>query len=204
MRIQSVIIAGGLSVRMGSDKVNLIWQGQTLLRRIAGEALKASSPIMIVGRERPPGWDLDGCEFFSDDLPGLGPLGGLLTALQHTECDGVAALACDMPLLTVSGIEWLLQAAAGIADDKNGLATMNADKIEPLYSVYFSNCLPLIEKMLARGSRALYKLIEMGDFHHIRAPEFVVRQLVNMNTPEDWAKLTAGEQLVFEGVDNGN
>ena len=171
---------------MGTDKAALEVEGLSLLAHTALAAQSADLPVLVAGRARPDAWSLEAVAFAEDVQPGLGPLGGLATALRHSGAD-VLALACDLPLLTPDAVRWLgAQAERG---NEHGLIVVNDGKWEPLFSVYRSACLPLIETRLAEGRRSLHGLIEAGQFAFIDAPDWVAAQLVNVNTPEQWQAL---------------
>lgn len=186
----AAILAGGESRRMGADKANLTFGGVPLLERAARAAQAAGLPVLVAGRARPPDWPLPEADFFPDAAPGLGPLGGLETALRRAGTP-VLALACDMPLLTPEALRWLRELAA-TSVGPHGLAVTRAGRWEPLFSVYAPACLPLIESRLAQSRRSLHGLIEAGDFTNVEAPDWVAAQLVNVNTPEDLARLAMG------------
>ena len=183
------ILAGGQSLRMGTDKARLEVDGTPLLERLAREALSAGFPVLIVGRARPADWPLDGGAFAPDIAPGRGPLGGLETALRLTPFP-ILALACDLPLLTGDAIRWL----ADCTDEHmgpHGLAVRQGGRWEPLFSVYAPTCLPLIEDRLSVGRLSLHGLFESGDFGTVDAPDWVAAQLVNVNTPDDLRNFSA-------------
>jgi molybdopterin-guanine dinucleotide biosynthesis protein A len=187
LRTTIAILAGGQSRRMGTDKAALEIGGRTLLERAARIALTADLPVVVIGRERPDGWLLPAVTFLPDTAPGRGPLGGLHTALCHAN-GPVLALACDLPLLTADALFWLLAqvlAQSGL----HGLAVLHDGQWEPLFSVYDSACLPLIESRLAAGRLSLHGLLEAGDFGRVKAPDWVAAQLANVNTPEEWARV---------------
>lgn len=181
------ILAGGQSRRMGTDKARLEVDGTPLLERLARAALAANFPLLIVGRIRPDGWPLDGVAFAPDIGPGRGPLGGVQTALRVTQAS-VLALACDLPLLTGDALLWLAGRSAE-RSGPHGLAVRNQGQWEPLFSVYTPLCLPLIEDRLAAGRLSLHGLFEAGDFGAVDAPDWIAAQLVNANTPEEWAQI---------------
>ncbi len=191
MTLTAAIFAGGQSRRMGTDKAALEVDGTTLLERTARIALDAGLPVLVVGRARPDGWPLDTVEFLTDAKPGLGPLGGLKTALGRHPA--LCALACDLPLLTSDALRWL--AALGKHGNEQGLVVVNHGRWEPLFSVYRDACLPLTEARLAEGKRSLHGLIEVGDFAFADAPDWVCAQLVNVNTPEDWKNLEEQKRI---------
>ena len=187
LQMTAVILAGGESRRMGTDKAALVFGGIPLLERAARAALTAGLPVLVVGRERPDGWPLPAVDFAPDAAPGRGPLGGLETALVRARTS-VLALACDTPLLGPSALAWLWDRAASEAST-HGLAVLNGGQWEPLFSVYAPACLPLIEARLTSGRLSLHGLIESGEFGRADAPDWVAAQLVNVNTPEDLARL---------------
>jgi molybdopterin-guanine dinucleotide biosynthesis protein A len=185
--ITVAIFAGGQSRRMGTDKAALEVEGRTLLARTAEVALAANLPVLVVGRAQPAGWPFQTVVFAEDTQPGLGPLGGLATALGQSETTAVLALACDLPLLTPDAVRWLgTQTGKG---NEHGLIVVNAGNWEPLFSVYQPACLPLLEARLAEGKRSLHGLIEAGQFAFRDAPAWAAAQLININTPEQWQAL---------------
>ena len=171
---------------MGTDKAALEVEGLSLLAHTAQAALEADLPVLVVGRARPAAWTLDAVAFAEDALPGLGPLGGLATALRQSQTD-VLALACDLPLLTPEAVRWL--AAQAGQGNEHGLVVVSNGKWEPLFSIYRHSCLPLVEARLAEGKRSLHGLIEAGRFAFADAPDWVAEQLVNVNTPQQWQAL---------------
>lgn len=189
LRTQIAILAGGQSRRMGRDKAALEIGGMTLLERTARLALAVGLPVLVVGRARPDGWPLPEVTFIEDVEVGLGPVGGLATALRHTQ-GSVLALACDLPLLTEDAMRWRAQLSPQIIGE-HGRVTVNGGQLEPLFSIYRPLTLVLIEAQLAKGRRSLQGLIGAGEFVLDPAPDWVAAQLVNANTPEEW-KLSGG------------
>lgn len=194
----TAILAGGESRRMGRDKAGLIPGGDggaTLLERIARAAIDAApdAAVLVVGRARPEGWPLSRVRFVSDETPGVGPLGGLATALRQAGGDDVLLVACDLPKLTSDTLRWLREEAARRTQE-DGLAVVNGAQVEPLFSVYTSACLPIVEARLAEARRSLQGLIAAGRFVRVAAPPEVVAAIMNVNTPEEWAALGGGLQ----------
>ena len=188
MATTAAILAGGRSERMGSDKALLSVDGIPLLVRMARIAQEVTPRVLVVGRARPFDWPFPGVSFVPDAMPGLGPLGGLMTALRAAGDDTVLALACDMPLLTADALRWLLNAGTthALAD---GVVTVNRSQVEPLFALYTAACLPLVESRIGENRCSLHGLIEAGAFGRIQAPPEIAATLVNMNTPADFAAL---------------
>ena len=178
--IAVAIFAGGQSQRMGEDKALLKIGNETLLERAAKMALEVSNRVYVVGRVAPENWKLSEVEFLPDDTPNLGPIGGLRTILKREKT--VLALACDLPKMTSEGLYWLIEKPIW----QMGLLVQNAGQWEPLFSIYTAQCLPLIEENIEAGRRSLHALIKRGDFDFVKAPPEIQRQLLNVNTPEEW------------------
>ena len=190
--ISIAILAGGQSRRMGRDKAALPWEGATLLERLARAAISTERPTRVIGRLTPERWTLKGVVFLPDAAPGVGPLGGVLTALNAAE-GGVLAVACDMPYLNARALEWLLEAARDLPADAAGVAARNDGRIEPLFSVYGRSLRGAIAERIAAGRLSLRGLIEDRDFKILDVPADIRPSLVNVNTPDEWRSLEKKE-----------
>ena len=91
----AVIMAGGQSRRMGSDKATLRLGTQTLLQ----EVVDVVAPLFahLVVSVAAPRADLPWPQV-CDQRPGLGPLAGLCAALAQSPTPWIFAVATDMPL----------------------------------------------------------------------------------------------------------
>lgn len=98
-RVAGILLTGGGSVRMGTDKATLEVEGVTLASRL-GELLSAvTSPTIEVGPGR------SGLPSIEEPNPGGGPLVaicvGAAALRQRGFINPVVVLACDLPLLTL-------------------------------------------------------------------------------------------------------
>ena len=176
------ILAGGKGRRMGTDKAAISVEGQTLLERIAREALLVSPDVLIVGRTKPSDWKVGG-RFFEDETPGLGPLCGLATALEQVE-SSVCMVACDMPVLQAADFEWLFSRFES-STAEYGLCATIKEKPEPMFSVYRRAALATVRQRLSDNQRALFRMIEAGGFDKVKVPESMQSHLMNLNHPSD-------------------
>ena len=71
-----VVLIGGASRRMGTDKASIEFAGATLLKRSVDVLSEVFMSVVISGGDQPP----VGVRVLPDLVPGLGPLGGLDTA----------------------------------------------------------------------------------------------------------------------------
>jgi len=85
---------------------------------------------------------------------GLGPIGGLWTALQWASergDDGVLLLGCDMPLVN----EALVRAILDWDDAAPAVVPIGSEGPEPLCALYRSTCVPEVERRLHSDDRSL-------------------------------------------------
>lgn len=182
--ITIAILAGGASQRMGRDKAMLEIEGDPLLLRIVRAAQGTGEPVMIVGRDRPDEWPEPEVRFVSDDVKGIGPLGGLATALRSSGTD-VVLLACDMPMVTTGAIAWLID---HVDDASRGIVVRNGDRLEPLFAFYPFILLDEIGSMMREEQYRLRDLV--SSFTIIDVPDALRPALANINTPDDLARIS--------------
>ncbi len=188
--VRGLVLAGGQSRRLGRDKTRLVLSGRSLLER-AVALLRAVSVEAWVSGTDPS--DL-GCDapWLADDVPGLGPLGGILTALKHLG-GPVLALACDMPLMRADVLEGLLRARA--ARPAGTMATMYLDpdtgRVEPLVAVYEPTAANLLARSADQGMYALSRAVPAQHRLEIPYGPGLARAFLNLNTPGDLDELTA-------------
>jgi len=102
------VLAGGKSTRMGRDKASLSFAGQPLAVRALSLLREAGLQASLVGAHS----SLASFAPIIEDLePGLGPLGGICTALAATTARLAVFLPVDLPLLPVSLVTLLVHHA---------------------------------------------------------------------------------------------
>lgn len=160
---------------MGRDKALLPFHGSTLAAVIAREVASASGSATLVGN---PALGIP------DLYPGEGPLGGILTALQHSNADWNLIVACDMPYANRAFLARLLAAAAE-RDADAMLPRGPSGQLEPLCAVYHRRARPAIQASFDAGTRKVTAALEGLSVASLEVAEVALFQ--NLNTPEDWA-----------------
>ena len=98
VRAAGAVLTGGSSSRMGTDKALLELDGAVLARRVADALVTAGcAPVVAIGGDAGR-LTAHGLAVVADRHPGEGPLGAIITALEHAEpleVDVVVVLACD-------------------------------------------------------------------------------------------------------------
>lgn len=112
MKIETFILAGGKSSRMGTDKALLKVNHQPLIVRLYYLAQKISTRVSVItstGEKYQPLLPPE-CNFIQESAPFQGPLKAFAEALKYAQSEFIFLLACDLPLLTVEEVRnWLNQ-----------------------------------------------------------------------------------------------
>ena len=180
---EAIILAGGKSRRMGTDKALLTLDGETLLARTV-RVLRESgcTQIAVVGRET----SLENVTFLPDEHPGEGPLAALATALAQTE-NPVLVVPCDLPRLSVQAIRWLSDQEPG----EFGVITTTPDgRHQPLFARYSPALLPTLRTALANGERSFKPLLNSPLLRFAPIPDSLAPHVESADDPESWERLT--------------
>jgi molybdopterin-guanine dinucleotide biosynthesis protein A len=165
---------------MGRDKALLPFRGGTLVGTVAEAVRTAARNVTLVGSLRHAGL---GYGVAPDLFPGEGPLGGILTALDHSREDWNLIVACDMPAVSADFLCQLLDKAS--ASDAGVLLPIGpSGRLEPLCAVYHRSSRQALHAAFARGVRKIATALEQVPCTFAPATETLCFQ--NANTPEDW------------------
>jgi len=191
-QVAAFLLTGGASSRMGRDKALLEIAGMPMLVRMARLAEPLVAAVTVIGA--PERYAHLGLPVLPDDVPGLGPLGGIATALRVSTSTWNLILGCDLPCLTAHWLEWFL--ARGLGSDADALLPRTTAGVEPLCAMYRATCAPVVTAAIARGVRKVTEgfvgvRIEYVDQAEWKAIEPGDLLLKNMNTPEDYAEVCA-------------
>ncbi len=185
MRLLGAVLAGGQSRRFGRDKANEIVAGASMLHRAIRALQSVTDEVVVISPYRPDA--LQGIEVLPDAQPGLGPLGGLHTALLEAavrQLDAVLLLACDLPLVG----EQILAAVAAHSENCTAVAPKRRGGVEPLCAVYSSTALPLVAERLCGPDLSMHSLFLALDGRELDLTALGLdagAAFLNVNTPED-------------------
>jgi len=189
--VTGVILAGGQSSRMGSNKALLPFQGGRFIEAIYRQFAELFPEVLLV-TNTPEQYNFLPCRKVADLYPGLGALAGLHAGLHHAANPYIFAVACDMPWLNNTLIRRLAAqrhaADVVIPQTENGL--------EPLHALYGKQCLGPMEEALSTNRRRIISF-----FPQVRVQQLPPEQIAaidpafdsfrNVNTPEDYYQLRA-------------
>lgn len=188
--LHGLVLAGGRSTRMGTDKAALVHpDGRPLARRTLDLLEEAGCGTIVLSlrhdQELPPGIpECPNVRVVRDPAGGSeGPLAGILAAMRSAPEADWLVLACDLPRLDVETLEHLVASRnpgkmfLSYRSEFDGLP-------EPLCAFYAAGALPILEQAQAHGIRCPRKVLIQ---QNCRLLEPVTpRALDNANTPGDW------------------
>jgi molybdopterin-guanine dinucleotide biosynthesis protein A len=196
-----VILAGGQGGRMGIPKAWIQLARKPILEWLL-DRMQWTGPTMLVSAPavaHPPGSGLFDCEVV-DPVDGLGPLRGLLTALEHLSTPLMGAITVDMPGVSPVVLAWLIEALARRPDHDGVMCHVNAavaGHVEPFPSAFRSEAARSIAQSLDAGRRSVQDLHLHSGFLVLEAPpEWPASTWTNLNTPSE---LAAFETTLTDG-----
>jgi molybdenum cofactor guanylyltransferase len=173
---RAVLLAGGRSSRMGTDKALLPWGEGTLLTHMHARLLQAGAAQVVVSGDRPAFGGVPDTE--SD----TGPMGALAQLAPQLQDGAWLVVPVDMPLLSTDLVHALLSADAACASVEDHPLPM-ALRLDDSVRAVMSDIGAREER--ARSLRALQARLQTVC---LPAPPWL-SVLRNCNTPEDWIAL---------------
>jgi molybdopterin-guanine dinucleotide biosynthesis protein A len=194
--VRAYVLAGGASSRFGRDKALVRFGARPLLLDIVALAQTCVSEVAVVAAAQKYA-DLDGkLEIIKDQWPGEGPLGGIITALQHTAATAPVyqwnlILGCDMPFLTAEWLQFLVALARASGQETQLILPHSAHGPEPLCACYRTSAVEPLKSVFDRGVRKVTQAVkqvrtEVLDESVWKRFDSAGRLFWNMNTPADF------------------
>lgn len=193
--VTGVILAGGKSSRMGSNKALLPYKGGRFIEAIHRQLSEIFEEVLLV-TNNPEQYEFLPCRKVADLFPGAGALAGIHSGLHHSSNPAIFAVACDMPYLN----NGLVRHLAGQADQESVVVPEGPDGLEPLHAVYGKGCLEAIEECLIREEKRIVSFFNRANVIMVQS-EQVARfdesfaSFSNINTPQEYYRLREGERV---------
>lgn len=194
--VTGVILAGGASSRMGSNKALLPRQGLRFIEWIYQTLAGLFEEVLVVTNS-PEQYPFLPCRKVPDLYPGKGVLAGIHSGLAHSTRGAIFTVACDMPHLNECLIRHLCSLSTGV-----DLVIPSTGKgFEPLHALYAKSCLPALEELLRDESqRRVTALLSQVRLRKLLPEEIAVfdpqfRSFTNINTPEEYFRLRSDSRV---------
>lgn len=179
-----VILVGGQSSRMGRDKALIEVDGVRMLDRTIELLRPHCREVLVIGD--PAKYASAHATVIADDRPGLGPLGGLVTALRSARYVRLLVLACDLPnindRLLVHLKNELIAGADAVVPRHDGF-------IEPLAAAYHRRAIEAFDKNLNSERLKMSDALDVVNTRYLAVPAgedgWPLDLFRNLNAPTD-------------------
>jgi molybdopterin-guanine dinucleotide biosynthesis protein A len=174
----AIILCGGQSRRMGSDKAMLELGGSPMIATIAAQLSGNFNEVLISGD--PGKYSFPGIRTVPDMEANRGPLMGLLSTLRVSRSELNWITTCDMPEPNLAFVRKMIRRigdyAAVVPVDANGWK-------QPLVGLYRKAVAETIETLLAADQHAIHDLIDSIKVEYVPLTSGWYK---NLNTPQDY------------------
>lgn len=188
MKAGAIILSGGQSSRMGTNKALLPFNEKTNIERIKDELSSLFDEIILVTNQ-PEDYSFLNIKMVSDVYPGKGPLAGIHAGLAASDYEENIVVACDMPFVSAELAGTLVQNLKHY----DAMVPVIGGRKHPLFAAYQKRIVAEIEKCLQEDRLRMIHLLEKLN---VRYPEEVDLQaycdgsleeiFFNMNVPEEY------------------
>ncbi|MDA8886889.1 molybdenum cofactor guanylyltransferase [Bacteroidia bacterium] len=192
--LTGIVLMGGKSSRMGTDKSRLTYNSekgemnpaekQQTFSELAYDKLKpfCSDIFYSINSEQNT---LELPNTVIDVFEGEGPLGGIISSMRTTQ-KSIMIVAVDMPLVSTSTLRKLVEYR-----DWNLLSTSYYSKEnniwDPFPSIWEIEALPCLEEYFESGERSFQKFL--NKYGHQQVPISSEKDFTNVNTMEQYIRL---------------
>jgi molybdenum cofactor guanylyltransferase len=188
MKAGAIILSGGKSSRMGSNKALLKLNEKTNIERIRDELSQCVDDIILVTNE-PESYRFLHIKTVPDHYQEMGPLAGIHAGLMAAVKEINIIVACDMPFIS----EKLAAILIEMLGEYDAVVPVINGRRHPLFAVYKKSAITEIEKGLKNDRLSLKHLLNQLNVLFITEkdlPEFTTESLnqifFNMNHPDEY------------------
>lgn len=181
-RLNGLVLIGGKSTRMQADKGSLVYHGKSQREHLY-ELLSTHCEKVFISCNRQQASELkEKFPVIEDRFLGLGPMSGMLSALQSEPDAAWLVVACDLPYLTDRSLEYLIKHRN---PSKTATAFMNSanEFPEPLITIWEPRSYQVLLQFLGQGTTCPRKVLINSEVELLQAPD--TDELRNINFPEE-------------------
>lgn len=199
--VTGIVLAGGMSRRLGRDKAVETIGGQALISRVLDGLSQVADELVVVVNNHERAEELplpDSVVAAVDIYPDTGSLGGIFTGLSASGNEWGIVVACDMPFLNLELLGYLLS----LRNSHDLVVPVIEHRPEPTHAAYSKVCLPAMETRLRANDLKIAKFFDDVRAKYVsqrHVEEFDPSKLsfFNINTEDD---LTRARMLAGEGL----
>lgn len=185
----AVVLAGGKSSRMGFDKSTMVLQNKKLIESTIKKLDSLFDDIIISVDSLEKKSEFNHDKIVVDKVKGVGPLGGMISALEMAQSDRLFVIPCDMPVIDTKYISFMMK----YMDDNEIILSEKNGYFEPFPGFYSKSLIPRIEELINQNRRSIRSIFGCSRTKVISESEwkklgFSEEIFTNLNTTQDVEK----------------
>jgi molybdopterin-guanine dinucleotide biosynthesis protein A len=182
--VTGVILAGGKSLRYGRNKALVTFDGIPLIERVINVMGSLFRHLILI-TNTPNEYSYLKLPMHEDLIKGLGPLGGIFTALMTINNQAGFFVACDMPHLNRDLIHHMVE----VRYDFDAVVPRAQEGTEALHALYGKRCLPPIKRLIDSSQYQIFRFfpkvsVRYVDENEIRRFDPQLESFFNINKPD--------------------
>jgi len=184
----AIILAGGDSQRMATDKASMMIGNRTMLQHVIDTMQQLFPHVIVSVRQRRPEIDLPQvCDEHGLSGANSGPLVGMITALERVTTPWAFVVACDMPFISKIVIEFL----STLRDDNQAIVPKVQGYPQTLAAFYAKTCTHKMREHIEQGGKkSVRAMLEKLQVHYVDEEEIVkidpsLQSFKDLDTPQD-------------------
>ena len=181
--LSMVVLAGGLSSRMGRDKSDLEYKGRTFLQTQIDKGKDLGIRDILVS-----GYHGDNCteKIIKDRHEKKGPLGGLEASLRECRNKRCLVLSVDCPLVPVEELRQLIRKSR--ESDSKAVIMKHNDKEESLMGVYDTDLADGMEHEILYEKGSVFAFLRKSGYEVYKS-DYPDEYFRNINNKTEYDKI---------------
>jgi molybdopterin-guanine dinucleotide biosynthesis protein A len=180
--VTAIILAGGHSRRMGTDKSLLPFDGRPMIEHICRQLCGTFRRVLISANEAGK-FSFLGLDVVPDRIPEQGPLMAIASALEASDSELNLIVGCDVPRIRLPVVRRMLAEAEGA----DLVIPVTADgKEQPLFAIYRRSTHRCMKEVLASGGRRVRQVCRFCRVRFLKLEE--ESGFANLNTRADYER----------------
>lgn len=178
----AIVLAGGRSRRMGTDKSMLPVDGRPMIEHICRQ-LRGTFTRVLISANDTAKFSFLGLDVVADRVPDQGPLMAVASALDASQSDLNLIVSCDVPRIKLAVVRRMLAEA----DGADLVVPITSDgKEQPLFAVYRKSALRHMDRALALGARRVRDIYDLCRVRFLELDD--ADWFANLNTMADYER----------------
>ncbi len=181
MEITAIILAGGLSSRMGTDKGVIQLDEKKMIEKVITNLTPFCDTILISANNN--NYNYLGHKIIKDKYGRIGPVGGILSCLEESKTTANLVMSCDTPNISATVIKQLLIKT----ENYDTILPYHHNRFDPLTAYYNKSCIPILKEMINNKEYKLQHIIKNLNYKKVyfKDEDETLKEFININDKND-------------------